>query len=72
MVAIVNDFNRNALAAKVVSGEISFEKAVTGLTQAEVRIFFRKLDKEYRAKHAKEIHTQNFSARKDETWTLLN
>ena len=53
MVTVLIKENRNALAARVASGEVSFEKAVTGLAQAEVRIFYRKLDKAFRTKHAK-------------------
>jgi hypothetical protein len=72
MVVALKHENRNTLAAKVVSGEVSFEKAITGLAQAEVRIFYRKLDKEFRAKHANSLQTQSFFMKRDETWTLLN
>lgn len=57
MVAVINNENRNALAAKVASGEVSFEKAITGLTQAEVKIFYRKLDKVYQVRHMKSLQS---------------
>ena len=72
MVAVLKKQNRNTLAAKVVSGEVSFENAITGLAQAEIRIFYRKLDKEFRAKHANSLQVQSFFMRKDETRILLN
>ena len=60
MIATLKHENRNTLASKVVSGEVSFEKAITGLAQAEVRIFYRKLDTAFHAKHAKALQTQCF------------
>ena len=60
MKAVLRNENRNTLAAKVVTGKVSFEKAITGLAQAEVRIFYRKLDTAFRAKHAKSLQTQCF------------
>jgi hypothetical protein len=72
MVAALKHENRNTLASKVVSGELSFEKAVAGLAQAEVRIFYRKLDKEFRAKHTKSFQAQSFFLRSDHARRRLN
>ena len=72
MVAVLKNENRNTLAEKVALGEVSFEKAVAGLTQVELRIFYQKLDKAFRAKHAGALQGRNFFMKRDESWTLLN
>ena len=53
MEAVAFNENRNALAERVVSGEVPVEKAVMGLARVEVKIFYRKLDHAFQAKNSK-------------------
>ena len=53
MEAVANNENRNALAERVVSGQVPVEKALMGLARVEVKIFYRKLDEAFQAKSSK-------------------